>query len=211
MANDGWMSWLTIVVPALIVCAVVSFVLLSVMVAVIRMMLLQRRIANMAAQAGAAAVAPPPAIDLWARGAYGLWTGGEDSGLWPQDRARSSLSNWYGANDASGLRATLDGLASGQTGNLAWDAVRAIDLVRIGVAAGYFDARDSADEVRRFADLLRRAYPSWEAAAAGFEQGMNAWQASRGITDPNETGRVRRNLPYLQSGVWPFVAWNAAL
>jgi len=37
------------------------------------------------------------AVERWARGAYGLWTGGEDCATWTQDRAQNALKNWYGA------------------------------------------------------------------------------------------------------------------
>ena len=44
-----------------------------------------------------------------------------------------------------------------------------------------------------------------------FEKGMHAWQDGRGVTDPNERGRVERNLPTLRAYIWPRIAWNARL
>jgi hypothetical protein len=158
----------------------------------------------------AAATAVPP-VDLWAHGAYGLWTGMEDSATWTRERARDSLASWYGARDGAALGAVLDGLGAGQTGNAAWDQVRAVDLVRIGIAAGYLDGEAARKRVRGIATALRKAYPSWEALGSAFEQGMREWQDSRGITDPAETGRVQRNLPPLREVVWPRIAWSAKL
>jgi hypothetical protein len=162
------------------------------------------------ATAWAAAMAPPP-WELWAAGAWGLWSGAEDSAGWDRQRAVDALNAWYGAADAAGLRATIDGLMAGQTGNAAWDQARAVDLVRIGQAAGYLTPDDAAGIVRRIAADLRRRYTSWEALAAGFEAGMHAWQDGRGITDEAARGRVQRNLPHLRAVAWPGSAWGAAL
>ncbi|MCB9699753.1 MAG: DUF1266 domain-containing protein [Alphaproteobacteria bacterium] len=171
-----------------------------------------RRNAMAYAAAASASVPPPrPPVDRWAAGCWGLWSGAIDSAGWDRDRAVQSLSSWYGATDAEALRGVLEGLYAGATGNLAWDVVRAVDLLRIGVAAGYLTEVECASEVRRCAGLLRAAYGSWEELATAFEQGMNAWQDSRGITDAGERGRVQRNAPYLRVGVWPSIPWTTAL
>jgi hypothetical protein len=58
---------------------------------------------------------------------------------------------------------------------------------------------------------LQAKYRSWKELAAAFETGMNAWQDQRGITDPNERGRVQRNLPKVEREFWPKIAFNASL
>jgi hypothetical protein len=150
-------------------------------------------------------------VDLWAAGAWGLWSGAEDSAGWAADRAIQSLASWYGARDATALRGVIDGLIAGQTGNAAWDQVRAVDLARIGVAAGYLTAEESFDIVRRIATDLRAKYRTWEELGAAFEAGMHAWQDGRGITAEGERGRVQRNLPHLRSGVWPAIPFHQPL
>jgi hypothetical protein len=40
---------------------------------------------------------------------------------------------------------------------------------------------------------------------------MQAWQRGRGIDDPEQLGRVQRNLPALQSQVWPQIPYNTRL
>ena len=66
-------------------------------------------------------------------------------------------------------------------------------------------------KVRAIAKSLRESYESWEHLADEFEKGMHAWQDGRGVTDPNERGRVERNLPTLRAYIWPRIAWNARL
>jgi len=153
----------------------------------------------------------PGTVDYWAQNCYGLWTGGEDSGQWEEARARQSLQSWYGATDRAGFDRVIAGLKMGTTGNPAWDLVRAVDLLRIAVAAGYMTNPECWAEVRSIAKTLREAYGSWEELATGFEQGMHAWQDSRNVMDPNERGRVQRNLPTLRAYLWPRAAWGARL
>src|SRR5689334_18258780 len=64
-------------------------------------------------------------VDLWSLGAYGLWTGGEDCATWEPQRAQNALSNWYGAESPGAFHRVVKGLREGQTGNPAWDKVRA--------------------------------------------------------------------------------------
>lgn len=153
----------------------------------------------------------PGKVDFWAQGAYGLWTGGEDSGQWDEGRARSSLESWYGATGRASFDRVIDDLREGTTGNPSWDLCRALDLLRIGVAAGYISVEECQARTRAVAKVLRDHYDSWEDLATAFEQGMYAWQDGRGITDVEARGRVQRNLPTLRSYLWPRIAWDARL
>ncbi|MCH9684764.1 MAG: DUF1266 domain-containing protein [Deltaproteobacteria bacterium] len=156
---------------------------------------------------------PPEPIgaDQWAHAAYSIWTGGEDCGQWDRARARDSLRNWYGVTDPAGLWETIRGLQHGRTGSLAWDHVRAIDLLRIGTAAGYIGEDECWHAVCPMADTLREHFDSWSALASDFEAGMQKWQEGRGITSPDQRGRVQRNLPYLRQTAWPMAPFAAPL
>lgn len=150
-------------------------------------------------------------VERWAQAAYGLWTGGEDSATWNQERAQTSLNNWYGAGSTGTFFEVIDNLRAGQTGNIAWDQVRALDLLRIGRAADYVDDEDCRKHMANIGIALQSKYRSWKELAAAFEAGMNAWQDQRGVTDPNERGRVQRNLPKLERELWPKIDYNAKL
>ena len=151
------------------------------------------------------------ALQRWTRGAYGLWTGGEDSATWTQERASQSLTSWYGATGAGRLWQVIAELkGGGQTGNQAWDEVRALDLLRIARAAQYIDDDACWTEAGKIARGLRRRFRSWDELAAGFEQGMHAWQRRSGVSDPEQLGRVQRNLPALRKELWPQVRYDAA-
>jgi len=151
------------------------------------------------------------AVLRWAHGAYSLWTGGEDSASWQPERAQNAFRDWYGARAGGTAQNVIDDLIRGQTGNAAWDLVRALDLVRMGVAAGYLDADQCRERCARIGKQLQAQYGGWDALAVAFEQGMQAWQRGRGVTDPNELGRVQRNLPKLRAEVWPAIPYDTAL
>ncbi|HEX2730149.1 MAG TPA: DUF1266 domain-containing protein [Polyangiaceae bacterium] len=150
-------------------------------------------------------------VERWAQAAYALWTGGEDSATWNRERAQNSLSSWYGADSSKKFFDVIDELRSGQTGNAAWDQVRALDLLRIGRAADYVDDEDCRKHIAKIGATLQTTYRSWPELAQAFEAGMNAWQDQRGITDQNQRGRVQRNLPKLQRELWPKIDYGASL
>jgi hypothetical protein len=151
----------------------------------------------------------PKVASRWAHGAYGLWSGAEDSGTWPSERAQQSLQSWYGIGDRPALMRQVESLKTGPAHAAAWDMCRAIDLLRIGFAAGYLDEDDCWEHVRQVSLLLQKQYKSWEELGAAFERGMHNWQDQRGQTDANERGRVQRNLPVLRAEVWPKVDFTA--
>jgi hypothetical protein len=151
------------------------------------------------------------ALELWAHAACSIWTGGEDSGTWAQDRAQSALASWYGANGPGPFWDVIEGLRRGTTGNVAWDRVRALDLLRIAFAARYIEADQCWTEAGKIAVELQSQHRSWEALAQAFEAGMHAWQRARGVTSLQETGRVQRNLPALRQQIWPKIAFDARL
>jgi hypothetical protein len=150
-------------------------------------------------------------LQEWTRGAYAIWTGGEDCGTWAPERAQKSLASWYAAHGAPAFWNVIAGLRQGRTGNIAWDRVRALDLLRIGFAARFVDAEQCWTEAGKIGLELQSTYRSWEELAQAFEIGMQEWQRSRGVSDPAQTGRVQKNLPELRQQIWPSIPYDARL
>ena len=183
--------------PTILIAVVaVLCVLGGVVFAVIRMQLTRRSQAQ---------------VPRWAHGAYAIWTGGEDCGTWARERARQALADWYGVNSSSEFWDLIRGLRQGQTGSPAWDKVRALDLLRIGTAAGIIDADACWKESAAIGTELQAQHRSWPELAQAFEAGMQTWQRGRGMNDPEQLGRVQRNLPKLQSEIWPAIAFDTKL
>ncbi len=150
-------------------------------------------------------------VDVWAHAAYSLWTGGEDSATWTPKRAQDAFASWYGAKSGGASQQVVEGLRKGKTGNAAWDKVRALDLVRIALAAGYYDKDQVRQQEAGIGRELQQAYGSWEDLARAFEAGMQDWQRGSGTTDPNELGKVQKHLPKLRQEIWPKIAYGTTL
>lgn len=151
-------------------------------------------------------------IEAWSRGAYSLWTGGTDCATWSQEKARGALDDWYGADSPESAQETIDELALGADAeDSAWDKVRAIDLLRIALAAGFIDRAACHAKTVAIARELQRQYADWEALAKAFEAGMHRWQRGNGVTDPKRLARVQNNLPILRTQIWAEVDFDAAL
>lgn len=194
--RKGMASALPISPTVLVAIAVALVIPLGIAIGVAQVVLARRRTA---------------ALGEWARGAYALWTGGEDSATWNRERAVSSLDAWYGAKSTASFWMVIEELRAGQTNSRAWDLVRALDLLRIGLAAGYVDADTFATSAGAMARDLRASHSGWENLATAFEGGMNDWQTRRGVSSPAELGRVQRNLPALRGQIWPRIQWGVAL
>jgi hypothetical protein len=141
----------------------------------------------------------------WARGVCGIWSGLEDSGAWLAPRAQHALQNWYGIGDRGALAQQVEALLT----TSGWDLVRAVDLLRMGLAAGYLDADECSERTRQVAEFIRLHFNSWQALADDFEAGMHAWQDQRGVTDVKERTRVQRNVAVLKPRVWSKVRLSA--
>ncbi len=147
----------------------------------------------------------------WARGAYSVWTGGEDCGTWPKERANAALRDWYGVDGGPAFWKLIASLSGTQGDNVAWDSIRALDLLRIGTAATHIDDDQCWIETAKLGKVLQQRYADWDALAKDFEVGMQAWQRSRGVTDDAQLGRVQRNLPKLRGEIWPAIGFKAPL
>jgi hypothetical protein len=148
------------------------------------------------------------ALARWARGAYGLLTGGDDFGRLGREEAQGLLEAPWGIEDAAQLRDAVAGLERTESGNEAWDLVRAIVLARLGAAAGYLDEQESWEIVARAAARLQGSYGSWAALGEAYAEGRSAWLRGQGISQPAHHSPVERNIEALRARVWPRVAFR---
>lgn len=96
---------------------------------------------------------------------------------------------------------------------LAWDLLRAIMLLRNGVAIGYIDERVAADTMLLVAERLQANYGSWEELGSHFERARWHWRAT---TAPEDAIAVQhdehRERALLQPGQpRALVPWDARL
>ena len=174
-----------ILVPAVIVpVAIVVVLLIGVGVAVFTIMMGKKK---------------GRSLDAWARGAYSIFTGGEDSASWAPERAQNAFRDWYGAPSGGMAQNVIEELINGQTGNEAWDKVRALDLVRMALAARYIDQDQSKTYEARIGQALRR---SRDFLAADCRRGQRAHNS------PPGPGR-RAGQPPTRRVARRYRPWNA--
>lgn len=150
-------------------------------------------------------------IARWARGAYGLLTGGDDFGELGEDEAQALLESPWGVHDARALEREINRLEAGDTDNEAWDLIRVILLARLGYSAGYVDESASWQTVTRVALRLQASYEGWRPLGEAYARGRSEWLSSRGIDERSNHDLVERNMQVLAVKVWPKIEFRAPL
>lgn len=95
----------------------------------------------------------------------------------------------------------------GDTGLVAWDQVRRINLAGWGFLAGYLTEEEAWDHIIPAAQRIQKAYPSWEAFARGYMVGTAFWSAPRAETN----GQVGAQLASDPQSPWAQIPWNTPL
>jgi hypothetical protein len=150
-------------------------------------------------------------VERWARGAYGLLTGGQDFGELGREEAQGLLESPWGVEDARALHSTIEALEAADSDELAWDLIRVILLARLGAAAGYLDAATSWAVVSRVGARLQTHYPDWDALGRAYARGRGTWLTARGIDEPSNHALVERNMQVLTRQVWARVEYRTPL
>lgn len=116
------------------------------------------------------------------------------------------------ADDCAEIRrrlALLQGDLAGVDHIQAWDCGRAVAVLRWGAGAGLLTQAEAWRQIRAFAPHLRTLFPSWEAFAANYLDGLRFWNG-----DEDMAAECREAIAsLLDSGnaesPWNQVAWSA--
>lgn len=147
-----------------------------------------------------------PPLARWARGAYGLLTGGPDPGALSRGEALGRLADVWGLQ---GRPDALAALAAAEAEVSGFAGVRLIVLARLAVAAGWLAPDDAWARIARVARRLQSAYPDWPALAADVESGLRTWLESQ-ATLRHDAPPVADSAARLAREVWPKVAFRRA-
>ncbi len=77
--------------------------------------------------------------------------------------------------------ALLKGELSGREHIQAWDCGRAVAVLRWGAGAGLLTQAESWRQIRAFAPHLRTLFPSWDAFAANYLDGLRFWNGDENM------------------------------
>lgn len=105
--------------------------------------------------------------------------------------------------------ALLQGELSGTEHIQAWDCGRAVAVLRWGAGAGLLTQAEAWRQIRAFAPHLRTLFPSWEAFAANYLDGLRFWNG-----DEDMEAECREAITSLLDATnaespWNQVPWNA--
>jgi hypothetical protein len=95
----------------------------------------------------------------------------------------------------------------GDTGLVAWDAARLINVAGWGFLAGWLTEEEAWSFIIPQARRVQKAYPSWEAFARGYQLGTAYWSAPRA----DENRAVADRLLADPQSAWRQIPWNTPL
>ncbi|WP_407569917.1 DUF1266 domain-containing protein [Deinococcus altitudinis] len=136
----------------------------------------------------------------------------KDSATW-----QSALITWWGVSDHAELLDILNFLKEGGhrakfrpvLGHdvLAWDLVRLINVARWGYGGRYLSEEEAWAQIMPAASELHARYSSWDALAADYVLGHDAWAEG---ADPDLNRETRKLLdPADTKSPWNQVAWSS--
>lgn len=116
------------------------------------------------------------------------------------------------ADDCAEIRrrlALLQGDLSGVEHIQAWDCGRAVAVLRWGAGAGLLTQAEAWRQIRAFAPHLRTLFPSWEAFAANYLDGLRFWNGDEDMAEECREAIASLLDAGNAESPWNQVAWSA--
>lgn len=115
----------------------------------------------------------------WAGAACGIAFGRREIEGVPESWARLMLARDWSLRSGPPIRLAAEQLLGASSGNVAWDVVRGIVVMRLGVAASLVEDAAFVEYLGRAHRLLRSAYSGWDEVRDAYVAG---WEASQVAT-----------------------------
>ena len=140
----------------------------------------------------------------WVQAASMLVTRNCDYGYLDEGEARRMLHRWWHVHGRRDLHDTLDELAHSPHEDNAWELLRFLLVVRLGVAAGMIPEDDGWDAAAPIARRLQRAYDDWPQMGQAYVQARRQWRSLPldGSDDDDAMRWVVDNLHTLRADLW---------
>jgi Protein of unknown function (DUF1266) len=152
-------------------------------------------------------------VRRWAKGVFGLISGGIDYGHSDQRDVYLALREWWGINDAQQFRVRYSELYAAQSRSkpeAAWCWVRAVNLARMAAGARFISNDESWQLIARVLPRIQSSFTSWEDLGQSYLAAWGAWLRARNI-DPQKVESVEESIQALRQGVWRKVAFSQPL
>jgi hypothetical protein len=152
-------------------------------------------------------------VRRWAKGVFGLITGGIDHGHGDQREVYFALREWWGINNAAQFRARYNELCAEPLHNkpdAAWCWVRAVNLARMAAGARFISNEESWRLIARVLPRIQSSFTGWEDLGQSYLAAWEAWLRACNI-DRHRVESVEEAIKALREDVWHKVAFSEPL
>ncbi len=151
-------------------------------------------------------------VKRWAKGVYGIITGGIDYAYKDKRRLRTVLRERWGIKDAEEFHAYYRNLSAEQPQDqpkAAWCWVRAVNLARMAAGARFIDYGESWRLIAPVLPRIQTSFAGWEDLGQNY-QARDTWLREQSI-NPQDVENVEDNLNALRATVWRTMAFDQPL
>jgi hypothetical protein len=152
-------------------------------------------------------------VRRWAKGVFGIITGGTDYGHVDKRELRLGLRQWWGINNTEQFKdrfRDLDAERPRSKPEAAWCWVRAVTLARMAAGAQFISKDESWRLVIPFLGRIQRSFAGWEELGQGYLAAWEYWLRDREI-NREDVENVEQNIEALREDVWRGLAFNQPL
>jgi len=149
----------------------------------------------------------------WAKGVYGIITGGTDYAYEDKRKLRAVLREWWGINDTGQFQAFFSELRAEQPRSkpeAAWCWVRAVNLARMAAGAQFISYAESWRLIAVILPRIQVTFADWEDLGQSYLVARDDWVRENDI-NPQGVESVEHNINGLRATVWRNVAFGQQL
>jgi Protein of unknown function (DUF1266) len=152
-------------------------------------------------------------VKRWAKGVFGIITGGADYAHADKQELRRGLREWWGINNIDEFQDRFRALHAERPQSkpeVAWCWVRAVNLARMAAGAQLISQDDSWRLVVPFLTRIQRSFGGWEELGQSYLVAWEDWLREREISR-DDVENVADSIEALREDVWRGLPFNQPL
>jgi uncharacterized protein DUF1266 len=152
-------------------------------------------------------------VKRWAKGVFGIITGGTDYGHADKQELRRGLREWWGINNIDEFQERCRALIAEQPQSkpeAAWCWVRAVNLARMAAGAQLISQDTSWRLVVPFLNRIQKSFAGWEELGQSYLVAWEYWLREREI-NREDVENVADSIEALREDVWRRLPFNQPL
>jgi hypothetical protein len=152
-------------------------------------------------------------VKRWAKGVFGIITGGSDYAHADKQELRRGLREWWGINNTDEFQDRFRALHAERPESkpeAAWCWVRAVNLARMAAGAQLISQDISWRLVVPFLNLIQKSFAGWEELGQSYLVAWEDWLREREI-NREDVENVADSIEALRQDVWRRLPFNQPL